>query len=57
MGQDQNSVAFDDGVEAVGDCDDRALRELLLNQLLDLLFCDYIDISRGFVENNHLVLL
>ena len=52
----QHSVTLDDRVEAMRNRDHSRVGELLLDQLLNLLFSYNIDIGSGLVEHHHLVL-
>ena len=49
-------VTPDDGVNPVRDRDHCAILELLLDQLLNLLFCHDVDICGGFVQDDDFVL-
>ena len=56
MRQDEYFVASYDSIEAVSDCDHCAFRKFFFNQLLDLLFCHYVNIGCSFIQDNDSVL-
>ena len=56
MRQDEYFVASNDSIKAVSDCDHSAFCKFFLNQLLDLLFCHYVNIGCSFIQNNDSVL-
>ena len=54
--ENQHFVALDNRVQTMSNCDDCAFRKLLLDQLLNLLFCHDVNVCRGFIKYNDLVL-
>ena len=56
MRQDQHFITLDDRVESVSDRDHSTFGELLLDQLLDLLFCHDIDVCSGLIKDHNSIL-
>jgi hypothetical protein len=56
VGEDQDSVALDDGVQTMGNRDHSRVLELSLDQALDSLLRDQIDVRGRLVEHHDLVL-
>ena len=56
MGENEDFIALDDRIQSMRNCDNSALRELLLDQILDLLLSHYIDIGSGFIKHNNAIL-
>jgi len=49
-------VAVDDGVDPVGDGDHCGVLEVVIHQLLDLLFSHDVDVSSGLIQHDNFVL-
>ena len=55
--QDHDFVRGDDGVDAMGDCDDSGVAKLLMNQSLYGELSFYVDVGSGFIHYDDLALL
>jgi hypothetical protein len=54
--KDHDFVALNNGLKSVSNYEHRLIFELFLHEILNLLLCDYIDISSSLIKYNDLSL-
>ena len=53
--EDQNFVTVDDSVDSVSNSEYSGVLERLVHEVLDLLFCDNVDVGSGLIQEHNAV--